>query len=117
MNATTVFVTTQLVGFHRWPDAPSSVSYLSNLHRHLFKVRLEVSVEHEDREIEYHTILTQLDDFVHTYLANHWDVSWSCEAIASIMISWVADLYPGRDLYRCTVSEDGENGSTVERRP
>lgn len=111
-----IFVTTEFIQFHRWTDAPPTRFYLSSLHRHLFQVRLEISVVHDDRELEYHTVLDQLNAFIHDELIVNWNVNWSCEAIATRVVYWISELYPDRSLYACTVSEDGENGSTVELR-
>jgi hypothetical protein len=71
---------------------------------------------HDEREIEYHTLLDQLNRFVAEDLVRAWNTNWSCEVIALRIVSWLADRYPDRALYSCTISEDGENGSTVELR-
>lgn len=110
---TSVFVTTDFVNFHRWPDAPASRHYLAGLHRHKFKVDLELSVVHNDREVEYHTLLDQLGVFIE-HLKLNWDMSWSCEALAGQIVHWCREAYPDRDYYRASVSEDDENGSTVD---
>jgi hypothetical protein len=71
---------------------------------------------HDEREVEYHTLLAQLNELIAGELVPGWNINWSCEAIALRIVSWLADKYPDRALYSCTVSEDGENGSTVELR-
>ena len=50
----TVIATVQVVGYHKWADAPEEVRYLSNHHRHLFTVRAEFDVTHDDRDVEFH---------------------------------------------------------------
>jgi hypothetical protein len=115
-SATSIFVTTEFIQFHRWAGAPPTRNYLSSLHRHLFGVRLEVSVAHNDREMEYHTVLEQLNAYIRQDLMRNWHVGWSCEDIASKIAHWLLELYPDRLFYACTVSEDNENGSTVELR-
>jgi len=39
---TEIFVTFSFEGEHCYPDAPDEVSYLRNVHRHLFNVRVEM---------------------------------------------------------------------------
>lgn len=112
---TSVFVTTKFVGFHRWPDAPEATSYLRNLHRHLFGVRVEVGVTGLDREVEYHDLLAH----VNAYIANfglQQPEGVSCEVMATDIVRWISKAYPDRYYYSVTVDEDGENGSTVELR-
>lgn len=113
LHKSSIFVTTDFVGYHMWEDAPAEVAYLASLHRHKFHVRLEVQVRHNDRELEYHTVLKGLAQFI-IELLDSWKWGWSCEDIAQRILSWVMKDYPDRDLYRVTVAEDGENGSTLE---
>lgn len=115
-TSASVFVTTQFTNFHRWKDAPPTQHYLSNLHRHLFMVRFEISVGGLDREVEYHRLLAELDEYIKEGLMTNWDTGWSCEQMARMIADWMSALHPDRHLYACTVSEDGENGSTVELR-
>ena len=39
-------------GFHRYPNAPEFCAYLSARHRHIFVIRCEFEVSHNEREIE-----------------------------------------------------------------
>lgn len=117
---TSVFVTLEVIGFHRWDDAPHDVKYLSVMHRHKFGIRVEISTHTNDREIEYHTLKRQLgvmlkdDPRYDTFLEEMNFGSESCEMIATKILDQLRAQYSGRDLYRVTVDEDGENGSTVE---
>lgn len=118
-----VFTTFDFVGFHRWPDAPHEVNYLQDLHRHLFKVRIDVSVEHHDREIEFHTLKRYLLDFIRAVWSVSHDTdyeaslgSMSCEQMALEIMDNLRITYPDRPYYRVEVSEDGENGSIIEAR-
>ena len=111
--STSIFVTFDFVGFHCWPDAPEEVGYLRSRHRHLFKVRAEVSVEHSNRAIEYHTLKRELQTDAHEVEFG----SLSCELIALRILQGTVERHPGRPYYRIEVSEDGENGSIIEARP
>lgn len=123
--ATSVFVTFDFVGFHRWPDAPLEVEYLRDRHRHLFKCRVDIAVESQDRQIEYHMLKRAILDemAVHngTGVLSGFGyefelLSNSCEAIAGWLLELVRLVQPDRPYYRVEVSEDGENGSIVEER-
>lgn len=116
----TIFVTDEFVGYHQWWDAPSEVLYLRDKHRHLFKVRVEVGVEHADRQIEYHMLKRQLPSFLPRVDANangeRYFGGMSCEDIANSTLLNLIDVYPKQTYYAVEVSEDGENGSIVEAR-
>lgn len=115
-----VFITFDFVGLHRWLNAPREVAYLSHMHRHLFKVRVEVDVEHHDREIEFHMLKR---DMVGKLMGSYAAVTGtsdlllhesSCEQVALGIMDQLRLAYPDRLYYRVEVSEDGENGSIIE---
>jgi 6-pyruvoyl-tetrahydropterin synthase len=109
-----IFVTTSFVGFHRWPKAPADVAYLAQLHRHVFGVELEITVEHNDRELEFHQVKRALDSYIQdTARRRTLDDTWSCEKIAEIVCEWAMLKWPDRLAYTVEVNEDGENGSLV----
>lgn len=122
---TTVFATTEVVGFHQWLDAPNEVDYLRNVHRHKFGIRVELSVVENDREVEFHILRRGLEasmqqawlgDGVEDGYVEYIFGPMSCEMIAGRLLDYLRSTYPGRILYRVTVDEDGENGATVEAR-
>lgn len=43
-------------GFHNWPEAEGTRSYLAQRHRHLFHVSVELETFHDDREVEFHDL-------------------------------------------------------------
>jgi len=49
----TIFITTSFEGVHCYPSAPEGVVFLRVPHRHIFGVRVEVEVYHDDRELEF----------------------------------------------------------------
>lgn len=109
-----VWVTHSFVGFHRWPDAPAHRAYLAQVHRHVFHVRVEVEVRHNDREVEFHDLL----DAVKEWCAGEQLGPASCEGIAEwlgekVRQAWNAD--PPRAV-TVSVSEDGENGAQLSWR-
>lgn len=120
---TTIFVTFQQPGFHRWPDATPGRTYLKDYHRHNFHFKVELQVLHADREVELHDLL----EFCKRELnMGHprWDDSsfdldfnfHSCETLAHMLLDILKQHYPNRWM-AVEVSEDGELGARVEWRP
>jgi hypothetical protein len=106
-----VFATVRFEGFHRWPDAPEEVAFLRVLHRHIFHVRAEVEVRHDDRDVEFILLGRRVSESIRM-IASSQDVScWSCERWCREIIDWLGKL--GIQLSRVEVSEDGENGAVV----
>ncbi len=106
-----IFVTFQRVGFHRWQDAVGHRHYLYSRHRHIFHVRIECFVSHDDREIEFHDLIDQA--------AKIWDQRYpngemgitSCEQAAAVLGAALMALFDRN--FDVSVSEDGECGAMV----
>lgn len=105
-----VWVTFVKEGFHHWPDAEVILprrGYLSNMHRHLFHIRVSIPVTEDDRQVEFH----ELRDYCESW----WPVDgklgrWSCEMIAELLGNHVLDRWP-LDWVEVSVSEDNECGA------
>lgn len=114
-----VFVTTDFIGFHQWPEAAQVLperAYLASMHRHKFFVRVEVSVDHNNRDIEYHDLKAKLDAYIRdsrTAEDTSWSARMSCEDMAENIIGWLMHKYPNQKAFTVTVSEDNENGSIL----
>lgn len=106
-----VWVTFQREGIHCYPAAATTpalvdVSYLANDHRHMFKFKVSISVQHNDRDIEFIQFKRWLENLYDTSLMlSH----KSCEMIAEDLIKTIDEKYPCRTV-SVDVSEDGENG-------
>lgn len=118
MLSTKVFCTLSFEGIHHYPEAPSEVSYLRDMHRHKFGVRVEMEVFNDDREVEFimlkHRIgqyLTQLLSFDETSRLFNLGAA-SCEQVAKATVHKLLEWYGERDVV-VTVDEDGENGAVV----
>ena len=108
MAQTRVFATTRFEGFHRWPQAPDEVGFLRDRHRHIFHVRAEKTVTHDDRDVEFILLKRAVEAEIKT-LSDEEDMeAWSCER-------WATELLQRLQLDKVEVSEDGENGAVVER--
>ena len=104
---TGIFITTSFVAFHAWPDAPDEVDFLRDTHRHVFHVRLEFVVSHDDRDLEFFMVKRKVTDYIaHTF--SGCDLGpMSCEMLAR-------ELCDEFHAAAVEVSEDGENGAWVE---
>lgn len=103
-----VFCQFRFEGFHCWPKAPPAVEFLRDLHRHVFHVRAELSVDHHDRDVEFILLKRAMQEATANKLEEGETRSWSCERWAL----WYLNEFR---LDRCEVSEDGENGAIVTR--
>lgn len=110
----TIFVTFQKEGIHRYPDAPEGVEFLRSPHRHIFHFRVTVGVFHNDRDIEFILFKRELEAL---YSDATLQVDYkSCEMLAEDLIDYIRKAYPDRKI-TVEVSEDGENGATLEYVP
>ena len=103
-------------GMHFWKDAPEDVSFLQAEHRHLFRIRIGMSVEHNEREKE---IFLQQQLF-QKYLKNKYErtmgnykyhdfQNMSCESIAEEIIEL------NNSIQWVEVLEDNLGGARIER--
>lgn len=103
----TVFCQTRFEGFHKWAKAPHQVKFLRDLHRHEFHVRVEVKVDHADRDVEFLILKYTVDACIAEAISTQTTVEWSCEHWATYLLNKVDGAT------KVEVSEDGENGAVV----
>ncbi len=113
-----VWVTRSFVGFHHWPDAPDGRNYLGKRHRHLFGVRVEVPVRHDDRDVEFHDLSRLVEDTCERMgdggaQGGRELGAMSCEAIARLIAQEVVLAFHCGEA-TVHVDEDGECGATVD---
>ncbi len=76
----------------------------------MFHVELQISVDHDDRDLEFIMVKRALDCFI---AESEFFEGSSCEMIATDTILWAKKTYGlSRDAI-CSVFEDGENGAKV----
>lgn len=116
ITRTTIWVTFQREGIHRYPAATNlkGVEFLASDHRHIFHFRVELQVFHDDREVEFILFKRELEALYSKDLLqlDH----KSCEMIAKDIFNYLDDspIYGGRSRYvDIQVSEDGENGASI----
>ena len=116
-----IWVTFQKEGIHKYPAALEDpnlatgdeydVSFLGYPHRHIFHFRVEIEVFHGDRDIEFIQFKRWLEKL---YSAGTLELDYkSCEMICDDLAQQINNKYPGRSI-KITVSEDGENGATIQ---
>ena len=111
-----IFVTFQHEGLHHWPEAVhhAGVEFLAHPHRHVFHFRVELSVNHSNREVEFILLKRELESLYREGVLqlDH----MSCEMLAEDLLKYLILHYPKRALF-VEVSEDGENGALVTHTP
>jgi hypothetical protein len=116
-----IWVTFRKEGIHRYPAAATDpnlctageydVSFLANAHRHIFHFKVWISVEHNDRDIEFIQFKRWLEGLYNKDILQL-DFK-SCEMMSDDLYDTISQKYPGREVW-IEVSEDGENGSFIK---
>ena len=105
---TLIVVNLDIEGVHRWAECPiEEVGFLRDYHRHLFKIRCEKEVAHDDRDIEIIMLKRAIADRLAAKFSTPcYFGDMSCEMVAK----WLVNEF---SLSSCEVLEDGENGAIV----
>jgi hypothetical protein len=116
-----IWITFRKEGVHRYPAAHTDpalctpgemdVSFLGNLHRHIFHFRVSIDIFHNDRDIEFIQFKRWLEGL---YAKDILELDYkSCEMIADDLYLQIATRYPNRAVW-IEVAEDGENGCLIK---
>ena len=110
-----IWVTFRREGIHKYPAALedeklADVSFLGYPHRHMFHFKVWIQVRHNDREIEFIQFKRWLESLYQGTLELDYK---SCEMICDDLAQQINNRYPQRSM-NITVSEDGENGATIQ---
>jgi hypothetical protein len=116
-----IWVTFRKEGIHRYPAAGTDpklcspgewdVSFLANAHRHIFHFKVWISVEHNDRDIEFIQFKRWCESL---YNKDILELDFkSCEMMSDDLYDAIHSKYPDREVW-IEVSEDGENGSFIK---
>lgn len=105
-----IVVTLRFEALHQWRDCDiPEVDFLRNKHRHVFHVRAEKAVSHNDRDIEIIRFKRELEQHIKESCGARKDLGWmSCEDIAEQIMR----------KFGCSVVEvleDGENGAIMRQ--
>lgn len=108
---TFVIINFDIVGFHRYPDAPEQVSFLRNNHRHIFQIAVSYKVKGLDREKEIFIQQKQVEDYLYESYGNPCQFkAMSCEMIAKDILEF--SLEDG--AVQVIVLEDGKGGAIAQ---
>lgn len=117
-----IWVTFQKEGIHKYPAALEDpalktgdeydVSFLGYPHRHIFHFRVWISVQHNDRDIEFIQFKRWLEGLYSGEQSSLQLDYKSCEMIADDLYLQIAGKYPNRNVI-ISVSEDNENGAEI----
>ena len=108
-----IWVTFAREGIHKYPAALTEpnladVSFLGYPHRHMFHFKVAISVEHNDRDIEFIQFKRWLEGL---YGNGTLELDFkSCEMLSEDLYAEISARYPGRTV-SIEISEDGENGA------
>ena len=118
-----IWVTFRKEGIHKYPAAATDpnlctpgeydVSFLANAHRHIFHFRVWISVQHNDRDIEFIQFKRWLESLYNGQGAVLSLDYKSCEMMSDDLYDIISKKYPSREIW-IEVSEDGENGSFIK---
>lgn len=104
---TEVYCTVLFEATHNWPECPfEEVSYLRDLHRHIFHIKAYKKVNHDDRDVEFIMLKHSIQLYLRTTYPGKTIGAKSCEMLARELIEEFG-------LSKCEVSEDNENGAIV----
>jgi 6-pyruvoyl-tetrahydropterin synthase len=113
-------ITASFEGFHHWKDAYKEIEFLKFTHRHIFYVTVKLSVEHDDREVEFIDLKRHLQNICSDLKEDmpfHKHSTHSCEKIAKIIANKLEfskpNIFDGSRSMSINVSEDNENSATV----
>lgn len=112
-----IFVTFKVEGIHKYPEALTNpdledVSFLGYPHRHIFHFRVEVSVNHTDRDIEFIQLKRWLSSL---FKDDVLDADYkSCEMLCDDLKDQILEKYLYLTHLKIEISEDGENGAILE---
>lgn len=106
-------------GIHHYPYAPDLVKDLRDGHRHIFHVRVQISVFHDDREVEFFLLKHDVEHAISkSYQKMHGAYmlgACSCEMISKKIYDQLVDKYDltSRNVI-ISVSEDDNNEAILE---
>lgn len=103
-----IFIKTQFEGFHKYENAPDEVSFLKNLHRHIFYVKVSIQVFHNERDLEFFIVKKAIEKFIKESKIS---MNASCEYIAEGIYNFIYNNYGNERKISVEVSEDNENGA------
>lgn len=101
----------KVIGFHHYPNAPESVKFLRDSHRHTFTIECVFGVSDLNRELEFFIMRDKIEKHLDLIYPQHIIGGYDFGAMSCEMIA--AELVQAFGLIWCKVDEDGENWGKV----
>lgn len=107
-----VVVKLSLAGLHHWKECDIEHKlYLRELHRHVFYLRIEKTVAHDDRDIEIIALKEQITEYLE---CKYFDIHHRCLNFGTMSCEQIAlDVMHEFSCDAVEVLEDNENGAIV----
>jgi len=104
-----VIIQFKIEGFHKYPNAPQDVSFLSNIHRHVFSVKCFFAVAKLTREREIFICREQvknrlIEKYGEPCMFN------DCEMVATEILKY----WQQNGMVACEVWEENTGGARIE---
>lgn len=111
-----IWIRFQREGIHKYPDALTdielnAVAFLGHPHRHIFHFEVRIAITHNNRDIEFIQFKRFCENLFSEGILQL--ENKSCEMISDDLFEQIATKYPDREII-ISVSEDNENGSTIQ---
>lgn len=107
----TVIIQFSVDGFHRYPNAPKEVEFLSNQHRHTFLIKCGFEVTDSNREKEIFICRDEIKNYINEcYGVPAQFNDMSCEMIAEDIL----DFGLNDNMIWCEVWEEKTGGASVK---
>lgn len=59
-----IIIKFDIEGFHKYENAPEQVAFLRDLHRHTFKVKCGIKVNHNERDKELFMVRDEITEYI-----------------------------------------------------
>ena len=112
----TIILCFDIEGHHSWARAPLNVEFLRYEHRHLFRIKVGIKIEHNDRDKEIFLEQNKIQIYLKEKYETEWDgytfhnfKNMSCEDIAEEILEL------NSDYNWVEVLEDNLGGAKIER--
>lgn len=103
-------------GLHNWPEAKQKlpeVAFLSDLHRHMFSIKCQKAVSHNDRDVEIIMFKREMMQYLYSKYKYKSEIPNVCHFGRKSCEDLAEELVNKFDLMSCEVLEDNENGALV----
>lgn len=108
-----IMVNHSFIAQHRWAACPfPEQAFLKNWHRHVFGVKVQLVMQHNDRDLEFFRVQNTLREVCKPW--EHKQVEKSCEMFGVDILKTLLEM--GYPVLGVRVDEDGENEAQIMNR-